>query len=307
MNNQPLVSIPIVTYNSSKYILETLESIKSQTYSNIELIVSDDCSTDDTVSLCRHWIALNKNRFARTLIIEATKNMGVSANSNRGEYACTGDWIKDIAGDDILLPTCISDYVNYIQENPNIIYAFSRIETFGDNKFQNSRISQVFNNNDFWEKTAKEQHRYLLDSNCVPASTCFYNRLKSKQLKISNDERIPFLEDWPKWINITRKGVKLYLLDKVTVKYRVRPDSLSTGGTTERMQKSYAQFYIYYQFCYHFHQYPRLAIIKYIKAKQFLSKNKYWYIVENIVRIADFIYCKIKKSQVDDWKNASFQ
>ncbi len=53
----PLVSIIVCTYNSSKYVLETLESAKEQTYQNVELIVSDDCSTDNTVELCRKWIA----------------------------------------------------------------------------------------------------------------------------------------------------------------------------------------------------------------------------------------------------------
>ncbi|MDR0890977.1 MAG: glycosyltransferase [Endomicrobium sp.] len=55
MENNPLVSVCVITYNSSKYVLETLESIKTQTYQNIELIVSDDCSTDDTVEVCENY------------------------------------------------------------------------------------------------------------------------------------------------------------------------------------------------------------------------------------------------------------
>lgn len=57
---QPLVSVSVITYNSAKTVLETLESIKAQTYQNLELIVSDDCSTDNTVELCRNWIEQNK-------------------------------------------------------------------------------------------------------------------------------------------------------------------------------------------------------------------------------------------------------
>ena len=59
----PLVSIIVITYNSSKYVLETLESAKAQTYQNIELIVTDDCSNDNTVEICRKWIEENKERF----------------------------------------------------------------------------------------------------------------------------------------------------------------------------------------------------------------------------------------------------
>ena len=73
--NQPLVSVTVITYNSSKTVLETLDSIKAQTYQNLELIVSDDCSTDDTVELCRNWIEQNKERFVRTELLTVEKNL----------------------------------------------------------------------------------------------------------------------------------------------------------------------------------------------------------------------------------------
>ncbi len=81
---QLLVSIIVVTYNSSKYILETLESAKAQTYQNIELIVSDDCSTDNTVSICDRWLHENDFFFFRTKLITTTQNTGVAPNCNRG-------------------------------------------------------------------------------------------------------------------------------------------------------------------------------------------------------------------------------
>ena len=64
MNNSsnPLVSV-VVTYNSSATVLETLDSIKNQTYKNIELIITDDFSKDDTVALCQSWVDTNKERF----------------------------------------------------------------------------------------------------------------------------------------------------------------------------------------------------------------------------------------------------
>ena len=60
INNFPLVSVIAVTYNSSAYILETLESIKNQTYSNLEIIITDDCSTDITISTINNWLESNK-------------------------------------------------------------------------------------------------------------------------------------------------------------------------------------------------------------------------------------------------------
>jgi len=82
--NNPLVSIIVITYNSAKFVLETLESAKAQTYQNIELIISDDGSTDNTVQICREWLKNNKESFVNTELITVEKNTGIPANCNRG-------------------------------------------------------------------------------------------------------------------------------------------------------------------------------------------------------------------------------
>src|SRR5438309_3687253 len=95
----PLVSVIVLTYNSAITVLETLESIKQQTFRNIELIITDDCSKDNTVEICSNWLNSNKGIFVRVIILEVDKNTGTSANCNRGLKASTGQWIKFIAGD----------------------------------------------------------------------------------------------------------------------------------------------------------------------------------------------------------------
>lgn len=231
VNNQPLVSVPVITYNSAKFVLETLESIKAQTYQNIELIISDDCSTDNTVELCQQWVEENQERFVRTQIITSDMNTGVSANGNRGRDACQGEWIKGIAGDDLLMPNCVEDCVEYVQQHPNVIYLFGRIEAFGASEEQNRHFAEnVFDYSFFDLDIDGQLERLVFGSNCVPAATCFYNRKKAIELGIRNDERIPLLEDWPKWINILEKGVKLEFMDKVLVQYRIHEGALSTKG-----------------------------------------------------------------------------
>lgn len=123
----PLISVVIITYNSSKYILETLESIKAQSYKNIELIVSDDCSTDNSVELSTKWINENRDRFTNAKIITTPVNTGISANCNRGLRECTGEWIKILSGDDILLKNSIKDNFNYASEHPEASFIFSNV------------------------------------------------------------------------------------------------------------------------------------------------------------------------------------
>ena len=97
--SKPLVSVFIVTYNSSDYIIEALDSVRNQTYPNIELVVSDDCSTDNTVPLVKDWMKSYGSRFSRTEIVVAPKNQGIPSNYNRAVNACHGEWLKMMDGD----------------------------------------------------------------------------------------------------------------------------------------------------------------------------------------------------------------
>ena len=116
MDKQPLVSIIVITYNSSKYVLETLESAKAQTYQNIELIVSDDCSTAIQWKSVREWI--EKQRTICSYGVNyRRKNTGIPANCNRGVKAAQGEWVKLIAGDDILYNNCIEANIEYAKKS----------------------------------------------------------------------------------------------------------------------------------------------------------------------------------------------
>ncbi|NJO68906.1 MAG: glycosyltransferase family 2 protein [Bacteroidetes bacterium] len=73
MSLDTLVSVIVVTYNSSEFVRYTLESIAKQRYQSIELIITDDCSDDNTIYLCNQWLINNKDRFVRTEIIQSGK------------------------------------------------------------------------------------------------------------------------------------------------------------------------------------------------------------------------------------------
>lgn len=282
-----LVSVQVVTYNSVHTVLETLESIKAQTYPNIELIISDDCSKDNTVEICRKWVEKNKERFVRAEILTAVKNTGVSANCNRVENASRGEWAKLIAGDDILMPNCISDCMEYIKEHPNTIYLFGRCKAFGASEEICKQIDNRFDYS-FFSLTHEEQlHRLLMDWNCLPATAVFYNREKARATGVINDERIPLLEDWPKWVNLLKAGVHFEFLNKEIVKYRVSESSLSTSAhLSHAFMVSNALFYQLYRFGYEYeHGSKKQAVENWLRAQNTIKQNKFWHIIFKLYKI----------------------
>lgn len=280
---QPLVSVTVITYNSSKTILETLESIKAQTYPNIELIISDDCSTDDTMEICREWMEKNKGRFVRTELLTVEKNTGVSGNCNRAGAACKGEWVKGIAGDDMLMPYCIQKYVEYIQMHPDAIYVFSKVQAFyeKENKIQNVNIP--INYKFFYWSSEEQYHHLIFVKNEIPAPTSFFRREGVARLGVINDERIPMMEDWPGWINLLRKGVRFHFIDESLVMYRVSEQSISNASQrSEIFNKSLALFYLYYQHHEIWKEDKPRAIASYVAAKSIITKRFYWRWLDNI-------------------------
>lgn len=240
----PLVSIVVITYNSMPYIIETLNSIKAQTYKNIELIVSDDCSpTDNTVESVKEWIKQNKERFVKAELITTPYNTGISSNCNRGCRIAEGEWLKVLGGDDILKPTYVEDIVNYCYKTGCDI-ACSDIELFGEGAsamvdFWNVSIDKLRNLQD-----ASSQNKALLQANFVPAASLIYKRRIWNQIG-GYDEDCKLLEDYPFNINVTSLGYHIGFLDKKLVKYREDSKSVRYNPDYLYTIRNFAEKYIY--------------------------------------------------------------
>lgn len=224
--DNPLVSIVIITYNSSKYIIETLESCKSQSYQNLELVISDDCSSDNTKELCEEWLKTNQSNFKKSKFIKTEVNSGIAPNLNNGIKNSTGDWIKIIAGDDLLMPDIIMDYVNYINSTKeNIFFLHSNVIKFNENGI----IRNTIDPNDFRinniKITAAEQNEILLRSGPIYAATVMFHRMIINKVGYYN-EKYPFWEDTPMWMRVTASGIKLHYLNTIGAKYRISNDSI---------------------------------------------------------------------------------
>lgn len=223
MEYQPLVSIIVPTYNSAPFIIETLESVRRQTYTKIELIIADDCSTDNTRDLCRNWINENKDVSFPCVLVESKKNGGIVPNCNNGLFVAKGEWIKLIGGDDILLENCIEDFVGYVRNHRGVSVVFSNLYTMNSA----SEVTGGFPSRaEFFTYSPEKQLSSMLYENLLAAPAGFIN--KEILLKEGGfDPAYPMMEDYPLWIKLLSKGYQMGHLDKIAVQYRISPSMVS--------------------------------------------------------------------------------
>ena len=228
----PKVSVIIVTYNSGDFIIENLDSVYKLLWKEIELIITDDCSTDNTVELCKTWLKKNKERFLSTSLVTSEVNTGVSANVNRGLEKATGEWVKFLGGDDAFAPGFLTNCMEHVAANPEIRVLFSQLnvyrETFEEKNFIYTTPDEISPYSIVWpERDAESQHRILLNSDRIHFTpTAFLHR--ETLLSVGGfDERFRDFEDYTLWLNLTRTGHKLHFMHKVTVNYRRHSHALN--------------------------------------------------------------------------------
>lgn len=232
-----LVTVAVTTYQSASYVVETLESIYNQTYENLELIISDDCSRDNTLELVNNWVSLEKNkkRFTRIEVVTVPVNTGVSANCNRCIAAAQSDWVKFIAGDDILFPNCITDNMGFVFSNPDAKILFSQIKIYQDT-FEESNFNKLtpstFPDSLFQDSiNAAIQYKLLLVSDRIHFTPSYFFN-KQALLKVGGyDESNRFVEDYPMWLKLTHSGERLCYFHKATVGYRIHSKALNNTGS----------------------------------------------------------------------------
>ena len=121
---KPRVSIGIPVFNGERYLAETLDSILCQTYTDIEIVISDNGSTDSTESICREYAA-NDSRIRYHRYAE---NRGAAWNYNNVFALVQGEYFKWAAADDILAPTLIENCVQVLDEDPAVVLCYARTQ-----------------------------------------------------------------------------------------------------------------------------------------------------------------------------------
>jgi glycosyltransferase involved in cell wall biosynthesis len=170
IKNLPLVSICIPTYNGSKYIKEAIVSAVSQTYKNIEIIISDDNSKDDTLDIIKFLMSDTNVSY----IIYNHKPQGIGENWNNCVRKANGEFIKFLLQDDVLESGCIEKMVNLsvLDSNIGLVYCKRKIIYDSNNDVHLKWLSRNQNLHNKWyklkvNKFVIEGKEYLKDYNLM--------------------------------------------------------------------------------------------------------------------------------------------
>lgn len=216
---QPLVSVVVISYNQGKYITEILNSLKAQTYTNWELIVADDASSDDSVHVFNKWLQQN-NVVAKQIF--HVNNTGLSAVLNEAVELCEGKYIKFIAADDYLHPDCLQKSVDCL-EMKGQEYGMVFTDTYCVD--ENSNLLPDFADYDALGKiSALDFKKELIKGNRIAALTVMLH--KKAVVETGKYDATYLVEDYYRWLKINEKYLIAYLPEKLSY-YRWHDSNIS--------------------------------------------------------------------------------
>ena len=214
-NRFPLVSVVASCYNQAQFVIESLNSIKAQTYSNLELIIWDDCSSDNSVNLIEHWI---ENNDLEVVFIKHTKNLGVCKSLNEAFSYVRGKYIQIIALDDVLLQDKIYRHVEVLEKSEDdvaLVFSDAYLMDSDSNLFQNKFIA--YSKPHYLSIESGFFFDDLIVQNFIPAMSVLYKVDVLRECGLWDEELL--YEDYDMLLRLSQNYKFLYDI-QITVKYR---------------------------------------------------------------------------------------
>lgn len=208
MNNTCPILVSIVTpaYNCASKIGDTIKTILQQTYSNWELLIVDDCSTDNTVDVVNEWI----KKDSRIKLFCQEKNGGASLARNRAIMESSGKYIAFLDGDDMWLPEKLEKQVKFMSDN-HYYFSYSPYYIIDDGESIDLSKLPI--------RSCPEQLDYyeLLKMNRIGCLTVMFDAEKVGRISIPKlDKR----NDYALWLKALRQGITAYRLNEPLAIYR---------------------------------------------------------------------------------------
>lgn len=216
MKKLPLVTVGALNYNNSQYVIQCLESIKNQTYSNIELIIIDDSSSDRSIEIIETWLKDYRRPYR---FIVHDKNRGVSPTCNEVLHIATGEYISFIATDDYWDPIKIGEQVEFLEAEASYAMCCSKATVVDS---ENNVIGQLA------EGLTEEALTFesILQGNNIPALTVMIRGQVIEEIG-GFDESLK-IEDWDLWLRISERH-KIGFLNKYLAFYRRHSTNVSNN------------------------------------------------------------------------------
>ncbi|MBT2374818.1 glycosyltransferase family 2 protein [Pseudomonas fluorescens] len=191
----PKVSVMIITYNQENLIAETIQSVLDQDYPNLEIVVADDASTDGTAKVILEFQCKYPEIVKPVL---NKKNLGITGNSNAAFFACTGELIALLGGDDLFLPGKLSSQVEVFND-PAVVLSYHPVEIF--NHHTNETI---FITNSTKKEEIKDVYE-LISKGGIPGASSVMVR-KSNCPAHGFHPAFPVVSDWIFCIEVAATG-----------------------------------------------------------------------------------------------------
>ncbi|MBF0232148.1 MAG: glycosyltransferase [Desulfamplus sp.] len=241
MNEPPLVSVVIITYNQKIFLRECIESILEQDYENIEIVVADDASTDGTQEMLKEYALQHYNKFN---LVFAEKNQGITQNSNAAFFACKGKYVAMLGGDDLLLHGKIRKQVDFLETHKDYVLCGSYTKLI-DKDGKEIGVKKDFKN--------KIDKKYVLSeliesgNYLVPVVSYMFRRDAAPREGF--DLRLPVASDSLFMCHVASKG-KIYILKETLTAYRVHNSYAKKIGYIDDSLVSLALCNFFFPECY---------------------------------------------------------
>ncbi|MFH1198236.1 MAG: glycosyltransferase family A protein [bacterium] len=226
----PLISVIVTTYNCEKYIADTLKSVLNQTYKNFEIIIVDDSSSDNTISVIKEIMQLDSRIF-----LHKTEHAGrPSVPRNLGIQKAQGQYLAFLDGDDIWIPHKLESQLNYFERNTEYSFCYSMSVTFGDVNI----FSPKFEVLPLFSKQARTKSELISKGNPVTCSTVLVKTHLIKEVGGFDEDIELKVEDYDLWIRLAEYG-PICFVPRIQTFYRVHNSQFSSDWGIKQARLKY--------------------------------------------------------------------
>ncbi len=242
----PIVSVIIPSFNCAKFVTNAVDSVLAQTFTDYEIIVIDDGSTDNTKDVL--------SSFSGRITYIYQENRGLPGARNAGIRASRGEWVALLDADDEWYPNKLEEQMRVVVSTPDVGFIFSDYNSFNDNgliKEMMSITNQLTPLMGFKKQIRGLSYNsgacvranifqdLLLFGCCINTPTIFFKKNLAEQAGLFN-ESLRMCEDYEFWLRCS-KGNDFCYLNKALAKYRINIEGMSGDGMQRNMRHAYGE------------------------------------------------------------------